>query len=80
MKWLAALTRQPPTQISKCRCGPVASPVCPTRQIGWPAATGAPGAIVTGIEPSWQWAKNMSRPSTVWMTMYQPAAAGWLST
>ena len=28
----AESTRQPPTQISKCRCGPLASPVWPTRQ------------------------------------------------
>jgi hypothetical protein len=36
------LTRQPPSQISKCRCGPVADPVWPTLHRCWPIATAIP--------------------------------------
>jgi hypothetical protein len=33
---------QPPTHISKCRCGALASPVRPARHSVWPAATACP--------------------------------------
>ena len=40
---------QPPTQISKCRCGPEERPVLPTSPMRWPVRTRWP--LATGIDP-----------------------------
>ena len=49
---------QPFGQSSKCRCGPVASPVWPTRHSGAASATDWPST--TTVESFWQCAKNRS--------------------
>src|SRR4051812_39319305 len=66
MKCDADETRQPASQISKCRCGPVAAPVAPTWHRRVPGATRWP--VVTALLAARQWAKKKARPSSVFST------------